>query len=149
MFFAVGARRQDGMKMHETTTVRWVLVVDDDPLHRLLMRDSVEQAGPTNTWVLEAPDGATAQSILAKLPARAVFLMTDRNMPGSIHGDALLEGHLARGGSGVLVTSDARFVGHSPYCIQKPDHMTGWAELGRRIFTGPPTHAWAPLLMCG
>ncbi len=116
--------------MQLTTTVRWVLVVDDDPMHRFLIKDSVRQVTPEGTEILEAKNGPEALEILQKRGIEGGFLVTDQNMPGAPNGLELLQGHCRRGGRGLLVTSENRPADPFVAWHKKPTTQQGWAALG-------------------
>jgi len=61
-----------------------VLVVDDDPLHRFLIRAALEEAiADDGRRVLEAPGGAEALDVLRALREdEEVLVITDQRMPG-------------------------------------------------------------------
>ena len=62
-----------------------VLVVEDEPLLRMLARELLEEVGYD---VLEAPDGASALSLLER-HAQVDLVFTDVHMPGALDGMAL------------------------------------------------------------
>ena len=67
--------------MSETGQGARVLVVDDDPGHRLLVRTILEQAGHA---VTEAPSGEEA--VEAARQERPALVVLDVNMPGGVSG---------------------------------------------------------------
>ncbi|WP_206239977.1 hybrid sensor histidine kinase/response regulator [Novosphingobium terrae] len=62
--------------------VATVLVVDDEPMIRLLIEEVLDELGYT---VIEAPDGATAIKVLQS-GARVELLITDVGLPGGMNG---------------------------------------------------------------
>src|SRR5262249_6850160 len=64
-----------------------VLLVDDEPAVRALVREVLRRHGYT---VVEAPDGATALRLCAEYPAPIHLVLTDMVMPG-MGGRALAE----------------------------------------------------------
>jgi CheY-like chemotaxis protein len=74
----------------EVATV--VLIVEDEPLVRLVVADALEEAGFT---VLEAFDGDHAVRILEQNANRIRVIFSDINLPGSMNG-VLLARHAAQ-----------------------------------------------------
>ncbi|MDJ0387007.1 PAS domain S-box protein [Roseomonas sp. E05] len=64
-----------------------VLIVDDEPVIRILMAEALREVGHT---VLEAQDGAAAQLILEG-DARVDLLLTDVGLPGGMNGRQLAD----------------------------------------------------------
>jgi DNA-binding NtrC family response regulator len=88
-----------------------VLIVDDEPVIRLFVRQILEDAGH------EVKEASNADDALSLIAADGItVLLTDIDMPGSMDGLALARGVAARWPEiGVVVTSGRR--------LPRPDEM--------------------------
>jgi CheY-like chemotaxis protein len=90
------------------TIPREVLVVEDEPLVRMVAADALADSG-IMAW--EAADAGEALSVLAEHPDIGL-VFTDVNMPGEMDGLGLAEEvNRLRPDIGLIVTSGARTVG--------------------------------------
>ncbi len=119
------------MDLHASSANPRVLVVDDEPLLRLVNADMLSDAG---FEVLEACDGEEALRLLEMTDGiRVVF--TDVEMPGTIDGFALAARIEARWPEiGVVVTSgrrlpEASFVAPARCFVPKPYQFSRVVEL--------------------
>jgi CheY-like chemotaxis protein len=118
-----------------------VLVIDDEPTVRMLMREVLEEAGYT---AMEAADGASGLKILQS-DARVDLLVTDVGLPGGMNGRQVADAaRTVRTGLKVLfVTGYAENAsignGHldpGMQVIAKPFAMTDFANRVREMIEG-------------
>ena len=102
-----------------SSSARVLLVVDDEPLLRLVASSALEDEGST---VYVAGDSDQALDEVARHP-EIELLFTDVNMPGSRNGIALAEEAIARRPdlklivtSGRQVVSDDKLPDHGTFC---------------------------------
>lgn len=99
------------LRMRKEKEKQTVLIVDDEPLIRMHIRQVLEDAGHE---VKEASNADDALSLIAD--DGITVLLTDIDMPGSMDGLALARGVAARWPSiGLVVTSGRR--------LPRPDEM--------------------------
>ena len=90
------------------TIPREVLVVEDEPLVRMVAADALADSG-IMAW--EAADAGEALHVLAEHPAIGL-VFTDVNMPGDMDGlDLAHEVHQRRPDVSLIVTSGAKVIG--------------------------------------
>jgi PAS domain S-box-containing protein len=134
----VAEEPSDALVAEEAGHGETVLIVDDEPTVRMLMREVLEEAGYI---VLEAPDGPAGLKIL-RSDARIDLLVTDVGLPGGMNGRQVADAaRVSRSELKVLfVTGYAENAvvgnGHldaGMHVIAKPFNMSEFAGKVRRM----------------
>lgn len=125
-----------------STAPKTVLIIDDDPIYRELMRSFLKSKG--NIETLEASDGAKAGRLIASNPALSLILC-DLNMP-DVNGVELMQrlvdtrsrvpvvvvtGALESTVNGAMALARVNGVNVLGYCRKPFDRRAVWELAGR------------------